>query len=166
MEGIFSMERVMKYVDRKIADETDANGNRITIWQSDQLASSKAMVLFLRTYAELIEKDFATEYISWSEGNKFNVVYCTDESGKVLGGIAYEYRALIREGWIVLSFTNPDYRGGRINSIMHKYFERSIKERGGHKICSHVHLDNEPRLKAAERAGMKPQFYRMHKWLD
>lgn len=154
------------YTDRKIADDVDAKGNNIVVWHGDQLANSKAMSMFLKTYAELLDKGFATEYMPWGESNKFNVVYCTNEADEILGGIAYEYRALIREGWIVLSFTNPNYRGGRINSIMHRYFESSVKDRGGHKICSHVHIDNQSRLKAAERAGMKPQFYRMHKWLE
>ena len=157
----------MIYIDKKICEEKDNNGNNITIWYGDQLANSKAMPLFLKTYAELLEKEFTTLYhIPWNDSNRFNVVYCTDDHDNVLGGIAYEYRALIQQGWIILNFTNPDYRGKRINGIVHKYFENAIRERGGHQIACQVNISNQSSLKAIERTGMKPQLYSMHKWID
>jgi GNAT superfamily N-acetyltransferase len=153
-------------LDIKIQDDQDALKNPIEIWYGDQLGGSRAMPLFLKTYAEIMEKGFAGPYTAWGESNKFNVVYCTDSNQNILGGIAFEYRPLLKEGWIVLSFVAPEQRGKRINTLMLNYFEKMIKDRGGNKICSHIHIDNISRLKSAERSGMKPQYYRMLKWID
>lgn len=158
------------FVEKHIAEAVDHAGNPLTVWQCEQLGGTRAMPLFLSTYAELMQKGYATQHMSWIDGNKLQVVYLFDElTQQVAGGIAFEYRAVIREGWIVLSFTDPAYRGRRINQIAHQYFEESIRKLGGNKIASHVHVDNEARLKSAEKSGFKPELYRMAKriaWND
>jgi RimJ/RimL family protein N-acetyltransferase len=158
------------FVEKRIADAVDHAGNSLTVWRSDQLGGTRAMPLFLNTYAELMQKGYATPHMSWADGNKLQVVYLFDElAQQVAGGIAFEYRPVSREGWIVLSFTDPAYRGRRINQLAHVHFEKAIQKLGGSKIASHVHVDNAARLKSAEKSGFKPEFYRMTKriaWND
>jgi len=150
-------------VDKKMCDDVDAKNNPVEIWYGDTLAGSRVMPLFLKTYAEILEKGHGSSLVSWDGSNKFNVLYCTTSSGDILGGIAFEYRPLVREGWIMLSFTDPAHRGKEINKLLHTYFESMVQQRGGNKICSHVHVDNAQRLKSAAKVGLAPQFYRMYK---
>jgi GNAT superfamily N-acetyltransferase len=150
-------------VDKKIADDVDSQGKNIEVWHAEQLAGSRPFSLFLRTYAEICDSGYGTQYVSWADSNKCNVVYCINEAKEILGGIAFEYRQLMKEGWIILSFTSPAHRGKGINQIMHKYFEQIIKDRGGNRIASHVSVSNIPRIKAAQKVGFVPQYYRMNK---
>jgi RimJ/RimL family protein N-acetyltransferase len=158
------------FVEKHIAEAVDHTGNSLTVWRCEHLGGTRAMPLFLSTYAELMQKGYASPHMSWTDGNKLQVVYLFDElAQQVAGGIAFEYRAVNREGWIVLSFTDPAYRGRRINQLAHQYFEEAIQQLGGNKIASHVHVTNEARLKSAEKSGFKPEFYRMTKriaWND
>ena len=80
-----------------------------------------------------------------------------------MAGICYEYRHPVRMGWIILSFTDPKYRGRGLNGILHTYMEDDIKKLGGNRVCSYVNLNNQKRLRSAEKVGLKPQFYRMQK---
>jgi hypothetical protein len=152
------------FIERQTGDEIAPNGNKLTVWESEQMGGSRAMPLFMKTYAELMDSGHATTHMSWIDGNKIHVVYVFDEvTQQVAGGIAFEYRVVAREGWIILSFTDPSYRGQRINQTVNGYFENIIRARGGYKIASHVHVGNTSRLKSAERAGLAPEFYRMAK---
>lgn len=152
------------FVERKIGNTIAPNGNALTVWEGEHLGGSRAMPLFMKIYAELMENGHATTHMSWMDGNKINFVYVFDEATQqVAGGIAFEYRQISREGWIILSFTDTAYRGQRINQLASSYFENIIRNRGGYKIASHVHVNNTARLKSAERAGLIPEYYRMSK---
>ena len=147
----------------KLLEETqDAQGNPVAIWHSETLANSEAMLPFLRAYTELMEKGWATLFFPWNESNKFGVVYA--KSGdQVVGLIAYEYRQILREGWVLLTYTDPAHRGRHLNSIIHRYFETLMREKGALKLASHIHKDNASALKSAERVGRVPVFYRLQK---
>lgn len=144
---------------------TDDKKDTIKVWTNTQLAGSRAMPLFLKTYAEIMEKDFGRPFMACDDINKLDVVFCTDMEDNVLGGITWTYKELFREGWMILSFTDPDQRGRRINEVCHMYLEKMVKQRGGDKIGSYVNVDNATRLRSIERTGMKPQFYRMAKYI-
>jgi len=150
-------------VHKQVGQEVDAQGNQLTIWFSDIIASTPAMSPFLKQYAELIDKGFAAPFISWGEVNKHHVVYATNTDGRVVGGIVFEYRHIAKEGWLLLSFTEHEYRGRRINQVLHQYFEEVVRRRGGQRIASFVHKDNISRIKSAERVDFLPQYYRMVK---
>jgi GNAT superfamily N-acetyltransferase len=152
-------------MDKKIIDDVDSQGNTLEIWHTEQLANSRPFSLFLRIYAEIADSGFGSQYVSWTDANKSNVVYCTNDKGSVMGGIAFEYRPMMKEGWIILSFTDPKYRGRGINQLMHKHFEQIIKDKGGNKIASHVNVNNVSRIKAAQKVGFVPQYYRMNKFI-
>lgn len=147
--------------DTVYATDVDLQANPLTIWTNTSLAASRALPLFLRTSAELIENGFAFSLIHWNELNHHNVIFCTDANNNILGGMVWEYRQVINEAWIALSFTSPEFRGRRINQLMHKYLIEISVKRGANKIGSHVHVNNTARLKSAERVGLVPQFYRM-----
>lgn len=152
--------------DRQVAQDVDGQGNALNIWYCNNLGGSPCMPLFLRTWGEIMDSGFSRKYISWGEGNKYKAVYCTSEdNSKVLGGIAFEYLSNRQEGWIILSFTDTKERGRRINQVMHKYFEKAVRRMGGTRIGSHISVNNTSRLKAAERVGFKPAYYRMEKML-
>jgi GNAT superfamily N-acetyltransferase len=150
-------------VHKKVGQETDAQGNVLDIWFSDLIASTPAMAPFLRQYAALIEQGFASPYVAWGEVNKLHIVYATNSEDLVVGGIAFEYRPIAKEGWLTLSFTEPEFRGRRINGLLHEYFEEIVARRGGKQIASFVHIDNTSRMKAAERVNFVPQYHRMVK---
>lgn len=144
-----------------IGSEEDNQGNALNIYMQDNLNMCPALSLFLKVYAETIDTGFSNSVPFY--GDKQRMVWAESESGEVMGGICYEYRQPVRMGWIVLSFTDPKYRGRGINEILHKYMENDIRELGGYRVCSYVSINNKSRLKAAEKVGLKPQFYRMNK---
>jgi len=149
-------------VGKFIEETQDKQGNTIAIWHSEQLANSEAMLPFLQAYTEIMERGWAALFIPWNETNKFGVVYAK-LGDRVVGGIAYEYRQVLREGWVLLSFTHPEHRGQHLNSIIHGYFETIMREKGAIKLASHIHKDNIGALKSAERVGRVPVFYRLQK---
>lgn len=152
--------------DQIVGNEVDSTGQPLDIWFSDHVAGCRALALFLKTYAEIIDTGFASPLVVWAEVNKSHCVYAVDSNNKIVGGIVFEFRQLARGGWITLSFTHPEHRGRRINQILHKYVEEFVRLRGGDHIASHVHVDNLSRLKSSERVGLKPQYYRMHQPLN
>ena len=145
---------------KKISTIVDATGDSLDLYWQDNLGMCPALSMFLKVYAETIDKGFSNPMVTWS--NKNRVVW-VQKGNDIAGGICYEYAPEARMGWIVLSFTSPDYRGRRINEKLHYAMEEDIKRLGGDRICSLVHVDNVSRQKAAERVGLKPQFYRMYK---
>lgn len=147
----------------KIGTRNDSRGSLLDLYQSNTLSLCPALSLFLKVYAEILDQGFANPNVAWR--NKSSMVWA-EISGKVVGGICYEYEPETRMGWIVLSFTHPDYRGRGINGILHEFFEAEIKKLGGVRIASLIHVDNTSRIRSAEKVGLLPQFYRTLKILD
>jgi len=152
-------------VHKIVGKETDAQGNELTIWFSDIIAQTPALAPFLRNYAELIDRGYTARLFVWGEANKLHVVYALNAQGQFVGGIAFEYRPQSREGWLTLSFTEKEFRGQRVNQVLHQYFEEIVRKRGGSRIASFVHKDNASRLKSAQRVNFEPQYYKMTKVL-
>lgn len=142
-----------------IGKEIDSQGNEIIIYKQDTLNMCPALSLFLKVYAETIDSGYNNSVPFY---NDYRMVWA-EENNKVIGGICYEYRQPVRMGWIVLSFTGENHRGRGINEILHKYMEDDLRKLGAYRVCSYVSMNNQSRLKAAEKVGLKPQFYRMNK---
>lgn len=147
----------------KIGTCKDSRDSLLDIYQSNTLASCPALSLFLKVYAEIMDQGFSNPVIAWR--NKSNIVWAQLDN-RVVGGICYDYDSDTRLGWIVLSFTDPEFRGRGINGILHKFFEADIKNLGGTRIASLIHINNASRLKSAAKVGLLPQFYRTMKILD
>lgn len=142
--------------------EKDKFGNDVLIMHSTSLAMSPFYTFFLRQMAALMDNGFGYPMTNWEDDDCAGV-YATDESGKILGHIVYEY---IKEKgllWIVLSAVEEDSRGRGIYTLMHKYFEQIAKDKGCWAISSHVHKNNKVRLASAKKVGMEPIFYWMGK---
>lgn len=155
-------------IEKNLGEVVDAAGKTLSVWSCDQIGGTRAFSLFLKTYSEMVEKGFSTPYVGWdqSNGNKINIVYLYDnESNKVAGGIAFEYRVVAKEGWSILSFTDTAYRGQGINQLAYQYFEKILLSMGGNKIGSYVHVTNQSQLRSSEKSGMRPEYYRMSKWI-
>ena len=145
-----------------IHSQPDDSGEMIDIWQSQSLSLCPAMSLFLKVYAEIIDKGYANPVVNWN--NKNRVVWAEKQSS-IIGGIAYDYMADQRCGWIVLSFTMPTERGRGINQILHNHMEKDLLDLGADSIASLVHVDNLSRQKSAAKVGMQPQYIRTVKAL-
>lgn len=138
---------------------------QFTIWFNDQLFQEPTvMSLFLRCNAELMDTALSNGRMP-ADINNLEVFYIKNSQDQAVAGIAYEYRANYREGWIHLSFTAPEFRGQGFNGMLHTYFENKIKAVGGRSISSYVNLDNASRLASAKKAGFEPLFYKMFKEL-
>ena len=141
----------------------DKNGDELTLHYSETIANTPALALFLKTYAEIVEKGWSNPNIPFS--NKNSVVWVERPDGTVAGGICFEYIPGTALGWIILSFTAPTERGKGINSLLHPAFEKVMKRMGATQIASLVHIENESRLKSTKKVGLEPQYYRMYKKL-
>jgi hypothetical protein len=137
----------------------DKNGEFIDLYKKDSL-SGPALSLFLRVYAEIVDKGWANQNITWEPKN---YIIWAQKNNHVVGGICYDYRIENKTSWIVLSFVEPEQRGKRIYEILHEFLEEETLALGGKNIASLVHVDNISRQKSAEKVGMRPQFYRMFK---
>jgi GNAT superfamily N-acetyltransferase len=146
---------------KKIADAQDKLGNPIEVWQSDTMQYTPVVAPFLKVWAELVDKGFSLPTFAFKISNR--VVWVQDTSGNVQGGIAYEYYPDQRMGWLVLSFTEPEFRGRGLNQICHEYYEADCKKLGAYMLSSLVEVNNKSRLASAAKVGMYPKFYRLHK---
>ena len=146
---------------KKIKDIIDSDGNALELWSSLHLSHTPCFALFLRTFAELVEKQLITPAINFKNNNR--VVWFQNNSGRVLGGIAYEFIQETLTGWLVLSFTDPEFRGQGINKLCHDYYEKDCKELGAVQLGSIVNITNQSRIKSAQKVGMVPEYYRMIK---
>ena len=148
----------------KLLDTTvDKNNNPIQIYIS-QLSFSPAFSLVLRTYAEIVDKKLAPPHLDL--GNTDSVIWAQNIDGNILGGICYKFEEDWNSAYIQLSFTDENSRGLGINSICHHYVEQDAKKLGYSRVMSMVHINNTARLKSAEKVGLKPMFYMMHKKID
>lgn len=145
---------------KKVEDKT---GDILDVYFQKDLIMCPAFSSFLKVYAEIVDKGFSNPAVTWDNNKR---VIWAQKDGKIAGGICYEFQQVARIGWIVLSFTDPEFRGRGINEIIHNLMEVDIKKLGGDRICSLVHVDNVSRLRSAEKVGLKPQFYRMNKFID
>jgi hypothetical protein len=112
-------------------------------------------------YAELIDQNWAPASFPFKPTNR--VVWIQDSTGAVLAGIAYEYQAEQQNGYLVLSFTDPNHRGRGLNEICHRCYEADCKKLGAVMLTSLVSVNNVSRIKSAEKVGMLPKFYKMQK---
>jgi GNAT superfamily N-acetyltransferase len=147
----------------KLLDTITTKDNTIEIL-SGQLSFSPVFSLVLRTYAEIVEKTLAPPQLNLD--NTDSVIWAQRTDGVVLGGICYKFEEDWNCAFIQLSFTAETSRGLGINAICHPYVEQHAKSLGYVRITSMVHINNESRLRSAEKVGLKPLYYMMHKKID
>jgi RimJ/RimL family protein N-acetyltransferase len=145
----------------KLCETVDKTGEAVEIWYANKIGGTPALPLFLRVYAEIVEKGFATSLFMFSDNDQ--VVWAQRPNGKVIGGISFEYQPEKRCGFLVLSFTDPNERGKGINELCHSAYESQSKEHGAVFLQSIVHVDNTSRIKSAAKVGMMPKYLQMYK---
>jgi GNAT superfamily N-acetyltransferase len=146
----------------KLLDTITKDNNSIEVW-SGQLSFSPVFSLVLRTYAEIVEKNLAPARLDLN--NTDSVVWAQRTDGTILGGICYKFEKDYNSVYIELSFTAENSRGLGINSICHHYVEQDAKNLGYTAVMSTVHINNKARLNSAEKVGLNPLYYIMHKKL-
>lgn len=129
----------------------------------DTLEGSPALAPFMRNYADLIANGWARPFTP--HNNKHKVVYGVDDNDVVMGGIVYSITPETSAGWIVFSFTEPQFRQQGVYKVLHVELEKRLRLSGVTDLASHVHVDNKVRQISCEKVGMVPEFYRMHKKL-
>jgi GNAT superfamily N-acetyltransferase len=147
----------------KLLDTINKDNDSIQIYIG-QLSFSPVFSLVLRTYAEIVEKKLAPPHLDLD--NTDSVIWAQRTDGNILGGICYKFEEDWNSAYIQLSFTAENSRGLGINSLCHPYVEQNAKSLGYTRVMSMVHINNTARLKSAEKVGLKPMFYMMHKKID
>lgn len=137
--------------------------NNIEIFQSDVIVGTPPLLLMFECYMELLNKNWTTSGVPFK--NTSHVIWIENSDKQVMGGICYEYLLDRQEGWIILSFTNPKFRGQGINKLAHEYFERECLSKNMIFIGSIVSTENHQRIQSAKKVGLEPLFYRMIKRL-
>jgi hypothetical protein len=146
---------------QKLSNSVDQSGNPIEIWHSTDLQHTPCIPLVLRVYAELIDQKWTPSVLIFKPTSR--VIWVQNSDAKVMAGIVYEYQPEFQNGHLILSFTDPDHRGQGLNKICHLGYEADCKKLGAINLSSFVHVDNISRLRSAEKVGMLPKFYKMHK---
>lgn len=146
-----------------LEDAVDGQGDPVTVWHSDYVGQNLAVsAMYLRATAYLVDKGWAMAPFNLV-ANQHKVIWVEAADGTPMGGVIYEYHAHNKQGWIVLIFTDEQFRGRRVYSILQRNLENITIQSGGTSIASLAHKDNESRLKAGTREGMNPQFLRLYK---
>jgi len=153
----------MKYL---LEETVDGLGDPVRVWNSDYVGQNLAVsAMYLRATAYLVDKGWAMAPFNLV-ANTHKVIWVEAADGTPMGGVVYEYHAHNKQGWIVLIFTDEEFRGRRVYSILQRNLEDVTIQAGGTSIASLAHKDNESRLKAGTREGMNPQFLRLYKDLS
>jgi hypothetical protein len=134
------------------------------IYTTDEdLEGSRALPIFLREYADLIERGHARPFTPHND--KSRVVF-ESKDDVISGGIVYNVNRVTKVGWIVFSFTVQEFLRTGVYTRLHRRLESILKEGGMTNIASHVHVSNTARLESCRKVGMSPVYYRMNKRLE
>ena len=142
-----------------IADhKLDRFDQKINFFKSDSIFATPALPLALRANAELIEKNMALS-ATIHDSNK--IIWA--QIGTVtVGGLCYEFKKF-NIAYIVLSFTDPEYRGLGINLLCRQHFENECQNNDVKFIKTKVHVDNKASIDNNIKMGLKPVLITMMK---
>lgn len=144
----------------KLLETTVINDKEVEVY-SGVVSFSPAFTSLLRAYADLVDSKLAPLHFDFNNEDFMLWVQYTD--GTILGGMCFgvddDWNAIsLKMGW-----TEKDYRNTGINTLCHKWLAEEAKDRNLGRIISMVHVKNEARLRSAEKVGLYPLFYLMHK---
>lgn len=144
-------------------DTLTLNNETVAVFNSHAIAQTPPYKLAFQCFNELLENDMAVPAMPFR--NTSSVVWIENSKNIVLGGIVYEIIADRQEGWILLSFTNPEFRNLGVNTLCHKVLFKILKGKGMISVGSTVSVNNLSRLASAKKVGLEPLYYRMFKKL-
>jgi GNAT superfamily N-acetyltransferase len=144
-----------------IADhKIDTLEQKIDFFKSESIFGTPAMPLALRANAELIDQKMA---LRTAIKNEHKIIWA--QIGNVtVGGLCYKFKKF-NTAFIVLSFTDPQYRGLGINLLCRQHFENECRNKNIKYITTEVHIDNKPSIDNNKKMGLKPIFTTMIKSL-
>jgi hypothetical protein len=132
----------------------------IDFYKSESLFGSPALSLVLRCQAELIDTNMSFDI---AVENTDRIIWAQIGS-KVVGGIAYKFKEFAC-GQIVLSFTDPEFRGMGINLLCRKHFENDCINNHMTHISTTVHIHNYTSYNNNVKMGLTPMFTTLIKQL-
>lgn len=145
-------------------DSITLDNIELEIWYDSDFKNSKTTLLFLKTFVELMEKGWTPLSLDWcSAVDKCKVFYCETKEKQVISAIVCFYTENNRQGWVLLSFTDPLWRKKGLNKILFSYVERYMKSKGAKSIAVSVHKENMPRLIASQKNGLEMKYVRLIK---
>ena len=137
------------------------------VWYDSDFMNSEVTLLFLKTMIELMEKNWSPQSIAWClDISRCKVFYCKNSTNQIVSGIVCFYIPSRRTGWILLSFTDPNYRKKGFNKILYKYVEKYFKSKGAKFISVIVNKDNSPRLIASQKNGLLIDYVHLTKRIE
>jgi hypothetical protein len=144
-----------------IADhKLDGFEQKIDFFKSDSIFATPALPLALRANAELIEQKMA---IGAAIKDRHKIIWA--QLGTVtIGGLCYKFKKF-NTACIVLSFTDPEYRGLGVNLLCRQHFENECQHNNIKFIKTRVHVDNKPSIDNNIKMGLKPVLITMMKHL-
>jgi hypothetical protein len=147
----------MQWITNHKLDKLD---EKVDFYKSPTLFGSPALSLILRCQAELIDSNMSfgiavenTDRIIWAQIGP-----------KVIGGIAYKFEEFAR-GQILLSFTDPEYRGLGINLLCKKHCENDCIDNHMTHIVTTIHVHNYTSYNNNVKMGLTPMFTTLIKQL-
>jgi len=125
----------------------DINGETLEIYFSKELKGTPAMAELLKANAELLEnKHSGTNAVVVHNDDR--VVWAQTLDGNIRSSVAY---ATTKDPdntipgdsvTLVLTYTDPKFRGKGLRSLLQPYVEQAILNEGCNLILSYVHVNN------------------------
>lgn len=125
----------------------DINGETLEIYFSKELKGTLAMIELLKANVELLENKHSG-HASIAIQNDDRVVWAQTLDGKIRSTVAYATTknsdSNIPDGSVtlVLTYTDPKFRGKGLRSLLQPYVEQAILNEGCNLILSYVHVNN------------------------
>jgi predicted GNAT family acetyltransferase len=138
----------------------DKIGKTVDFYKSPSLFGSPALALALRSQAELVENKMAFD----TQLENSNRIVWAQIDSNVVGGLCYKFKEF-GCGFIVLSFTDPAYRGLGINLLCKQHFENDCIANHMTHVRTTVHVNNHVAFNNNKKMGLNPVFTTLIKQL-
>lgn len=133
-----------------LGSHLDKTGEEIFVYFSDKVTQSPAMSLLFTTYADLLDKNLARQKFYWDRINNAVIVWAENKNKRVLSGIIFDFEKLWKAGYLLTTFTDPDYRDRGINKICFNYYISKTKQYGMVRTLGLASIGNDFVIKNKE----------------
>jgi GNAT superfamily N-acetyltransferase len=123
------------------------NGETLEIYFSKELKGTPAMEELLKGNVEIIvNKHMTTNRVVVNDDDR--VVWAQTLDGKIRSSVAYattkdpENLLPSNSVTLMLTYTDPEFRGKGLRSLLQPYVERAILDEGRDLILSYIHVNN------------------------
>ncbi len=120
----------------------DKTGEEMFIYFSDKTTHSPAMSLLFKSYADLLDRNLARKKFYWERLDNSVVVWAETKDKRVVSGIVFDFEQYWRAGYLLTTFTDPEYRDRGINKLCFKHYLNKTKEYGMVRTLGLAAIDN------------------------